>query len=53
MSGFFDDMKLGLICLFVFVAWLIAATSWVRGLAVVWLVYPAVFVLRMVRRRSA
>jgi hypothetical protein len=53
VSGFFDDMKLGLICLFVFVAWLVAATGWVRGLAVVWLVHPAVFVLRMVRRRGA
>jgi hypothetical protein len=53
MSGFFDDLKLGLISLVVFVAWLVAATGWVRALAVVWLVYPAVFSLRMVRRRSA
>jgi hypothetical protein len=53
VSGFFDDLKLGLICVLVFAAWLVAATGWVRALAVVWLVYPAVLTLRMVRRRSA
>jgi hypothetical protein len=53
MSGFFDDLKLGLISLLVFVAWLVAATGWVRALAVVWLVYPAVLSFRVVRRRSA
>jgi hypothetical protein len=53
MRKFFDDLKLGLISLCVFVAWLVAATGWVRGLAVVWLIYPAVVAARMVRRRSA
>ena len=52
VSGFFDDVKLGLICLFVFVAWLVAAEGWVRALAIVWLIYPVVFALRVVRRRS-
>jgi len=45
----FYDVKLGLISLFVFVAWVIAATGWVRALAVVWLVYPAMFIRRTVR----
>jgi hypothetical protein len=39
----FDDLKLGLISLVVFAAWVVAATGWVRALAVVWLIYPAMF----------
>jgi hypothetical protein len=45
----FDDLKLGLISFFVFVAWVIAATGWVRALAVVWLIYPAMFIRRTIR----
>lgn len=45
----FDGLKLGLISFFVFVAWVIAATGWVRALAVVWLIYPAMFIRRTIR----
>jgi hypothetical protein len=38
------DPRPFLISLFIFVAWIVAATGWVRVLAVVWLIYP-VFVL--------
>ena len=45
----FDDLRLGLISFFVFVAWVIAATGWVRALALVWLIYPAMFIRRTIR----
>jgi hypothetical protein len=48
----FDDVKLSLITFFVFLAWLVAATGWVRVLAVVWLLYPALFAWHTARHRS-
>ena len=45
------DPRPFLISLFLFVAWIVAATGWVRFLAMVWLVYPAFAVARMHRRR--
>ncbi len=48
----FDDLKVGLISLVVFVAWVVAATGWVRALALVWLIYPAMFIQRTIRRGS-
>jgi hypothetical protein len=48
----FDDAKLSLISLFVFVAWVVAAPGWVRALAVVRLFYPAMFAWHTARRRS-
>ena len=53
MGEIFDDLKLSLISFFVFVAWVVAATGWVRAVGVVWLLYPAMFVWRTVRRVSA
>jgi hypothetical protein len=47
----FNQIKGVFISLFVFVAWLIAATGWVRVLAVVWLAYPAFLAWRSVGRR--
>ena len=52
MTEFFDDLKLTVLSLFVFVAWLVAATGWVRALAILWLIYPAAFAWRIVRRRN-
>jgi hypothetical protein len=46
-----DEFKLGALSLLVFLAWLIAATGWVRRLAVIWLAYPLIVVLRSARRR--
>jgi hypothetical protein len=37
---------------FLFVAWLIAATGWVRWIAVIWLIYPAFVAWRVVGRRD-
>jgi energy-coupling factor transporter transmembrane protein EcfT len=45
------DPRPFLISLFIFVAWIVAATGWVRLLAVVWLIYP-VFVIERARRRK-
>jgi len=48
-----SDPRLFLISLFVFVAWIVAATGWVQVIAVVWLVYPAFVVRRvLIRRRT-
>jgi len=46
------EVKLSLLSLMVFTAWLVASEGWVRALAIGWLVYPAVVVLRITRRRS-
>jgi hypothetical protein len=48
----FNEIKGGLLSLFVFVAWLVAATGWVRALAVIWLAYPAFLAWRAVHRGS-
>jgi hypothetical protein len=53
MGEIFDDLKLSLISFLVFLAWVVAATGWVRAVGVVWLLYPATFAWRTVRRRSA
>jgi energy-coupling factor transporter transmembrane protein EcfT len=38
-----------LISLFVFVAWAVVATGWVRLLAILWLVYPVVVAWQIYR----
>ena len=50
---FFDDFKIAMVSFFVFVAWLVSSDGLVRAVAVVWLIYPAVFVARYVRRAAA
>jgi hypothetical protein len=50
--GSVRDPRPFLFSFFFFVAWIVAATGWVRFLAVVWLVYPAYAVVRMHRRRA-
>jgi hypothetical protein len=47
------DPRPFLISLFIFVAWIVAATGWVRVLAVIWLVYPALVLRRVLVRRRA
>jgi energy-coupling factor transporter transmembrane protein EcfT len=47
------DPRPFVISLFIFVAWIVAATGWVRMLAVVWLIYPAFVLRRIVVRRNA
>jgi energy-coupling factor transporter transmembrane protein EcfT len=47
------DPRPFLISLFIFVAWIVAATGWVRVLAVVWLIYPVFVLRRIVTRRNA
>ena len=45
------SIRLSLISLFVFAAWLVSARGWVRAVAVVWLIYPVtVYVVRRSRR---
>jgi hypothetical protein len=48
----FNQIKGVFVSLFIFVAWLIAATGWVRVLAFVWLGYPAFLVWRSVQRST-
>lgn len=45
------DPRPFLISFFLFVAWIVAATGWVRFLAAVWLIYPTFAVARMRYRR--
>jgi hypothetical protein len=47
---FFDDFKLAMISLFVFVAWVASSEGLVRAVAALWLVYPAVYAVRFRRR---
>jgi hypothetical protein len=50
------DPKLLLLSLVVFVAWVVAATGWVRLLAAIWLLYPLAVICRSLlhaRRRRA
>jgi len=47
-----ERIKLAAISLIIFVAWVVAAQGWVRLLAVLLLIYPAVVALHMVRHRS-
>jgi hypothetical protein len=44
-------IRLFIACLFLFVAWLVAANGWVKAFAVLWLVYPTWFVARRLSRR--
>jgi energy-coupling factor transporter transmembrane protein EcfT len=45
------DPRAFLISVFLFVAWIVAATGWVRFVAVIWLACPAFAVARVHRRR--
>jgi hypothetical protein len=47
------DPRSFLVSLFVFVAWIVAATGWVRALAAIWLVYPAVVAWRVLGRAKS
>jgi hypothetical protein len=38
------------ISLFIFVAWIVAATGWVRLVAVIWLIYPAFVLTRVISK---
>lgn len=49
----YSQARVVLVCLFVFVAWLVAATGWVRLLAILWLVYPALVAWRLTHSRTA
>jgi hypothetical protein len=46
--GRLEGARVCAISLIVFVAWMVAATGWVRALAVVWLIYPAFCIGRWV-----
>jgi hypothetical protein len=47
------DPKLFLWSLFICVAWLVAATDWVRLLAVIWPIYPAYVIWPYVARKRS
>jgi len=47
------DPKPLFISLLVFVAWIVAATGWVRALAAIWLVNPAVVAWHMFGRAKS
>jgi hypothetical protein len=46
-----SHVKMAAISLIVFVAWLGTSNGWVRVVAVVWLVYPAIVAWRVVKAR--
>jgi hypothetical protein len=43
------DIRLALISLIIFVAWLVAAQGWIELVSLVWLAYPALVTTRLVR----
>jgi hypothetical protein len=45
------DIRLALISLIIFVAWLVAGHGWIELLSLVWLAYPALVTTRLVRSR--